>query len=132
MSAMLPPSRIAFHVRKTSTQTNAPSTITFEDVAYELGGAWNREVHHFVSPYTGVFVFSFTMFNYGQSTVGAITNPPNVIQATYGYGGNQLGTAVAVLYAVTNDIIRCELLEGQVYGHQRGYTHFTGFMLHQV
>ena len=36
--------------------------ITFEDVAYEPGGTWNLRFHHFMSKYTGVFVFSFTMF----------------------------------------------------------------------
>ena len=37
-------------------------TIMFEDVAYEPDGAWKREVHHFMSPYTGVFLFGSTMF----------------------------------------------------------------------
>ena len=96
-------------------------------------------MHHFVSPHTGVFVFSFTVFNYGQSTAGATTNPHNVIQVTYMYGYG--GTAVAVLYAVTNDIIGCELLEAGLWTPEGVHVfpyrvslwvywfHFIGFQL---
>ena len=112
--------QVAFFVQKTTTQSNPPTTVTFETVVTEIGGLWNRAANNFLVPTKGMYFFHLTglMHTTGQVLTVYIRKDLTDVQRPNTYAPNYLntGSAAVVMELEEYSQVSCWLTSGGFLG----------------